>query len=214
MGSVLLIAACLRPTITCVGPLISEIGAETGMTQDQLGFLGALPVLMFATVSPFVGHLGRARGPESAVTVALVCLALGTVIRSLGGSASLCVGTAVASAAIAVANVLSPTLVKRDFGRPALGVALFTTCLSGAAALASGTTAPLSQQFGGWREGLVVWAVLPALVLPVWVARSSRLRGKTAIEPLDPAALFQVVRSPISWQVAGFFGRSRCRSTR
>ncbi|MCW2756675.1 MAG: transporter [Nocardioidaceae bacterium] len=207
LASVLLVAACLRPAITSVGPLLGTIGHDLGLNAFALGLLGAVPLLMFAGFSPLAGWVGRRLGIEAAVLAALVALVVGMVVRSLGGVAGLWVGTALAAAAVAVANVLAPALVKRDFRRPAIATAAFATTLSAFAATSSGVAVPLAHALGGWREGLLAWVALPLLVIPLWMVRM-RLRPGPVVraEELDPAALRRMWRSPIAWQVTVFFG--------
>lgn len=204
--SIMLVSACLRPAITSVGPLLDDIGQDTGLSSLRLGLLGALPLVMFAVLSPFSGLLGRLRGAEVALAGALVGLLGGSLLRSTAGLVGLWLGTALIGAAVAVANVLTPGLVKRDFGRPALATAMFTTVLSGAAAIASGSSVPIAEVLGGWRPGLVVWALLPAVVLPLWWVRMARTGGTDKTEVIDRGALRVVMRSPVAWQVATFFG--------
>ncbi|HSF27192.1 MAG TPA: MFS transporter, partial [Actinomycetes bacterium] len=114
--AVLLVAASLRPAITSVGPVLDLIGADTGLSQTALGLLGALPLLAFAVVSPLVPGPQRRLGLERMLLFALVVLAVGTVARSLPTLPALWLGTALIGAAIAVGNVLLPSLIKRDFG--------------------------------------------------------------------------------------------------
>lgn len=207
LTGVLLVAACLRPAITSVGPLLDQIGLGTGLGHSWLGLLGAVPLLMFASCSLFATSAAQPRGMEAAVLGALVLLGVGIVVRSAGGPVGLWIGTAVAGGAVAVANVLTPALVKRDFAKPTLVMAAFASTLSGFAAIASGTAVPLSHWLGGWREGLAFWLVLPLAVAPLWAWRMIRLRSPTSLEPrLHPDAVRRMWRSPIAWQVTLFFG--------
>ena len=68
-------------------------------------------------------------------------------------------GTVIASGAIAVANVLLPALIKRDFPKHSgamMGV--YTMAISGFAAVAAASTVPLGDLIGyGWRGALGVW---------------------------------------------------------
>lgn len=185
---------------------MDEIGDSTGLGHFELGLLGALPLLMFALCSPLAGRTARSRGIEVSIAAALAGIVIGTAVRSTAGIPGLWIGTALAGASIAVANVLTPTLLKRDFAKPALATAVFTTALSGAAALGAGSAVPLSESIGGWRWALLFWGLLPALVLPVWLMRAALVRSDVAPDPLDPMALRHVARSRISWQVTFFFG--------
>ena len=101
--TILVVAANLRPTITALGSVVGLIAVDTGMGAGALGLLGAIPLLMFAAVSPVVHFLTRVMGAERAVLVSTLVLIMATVVRSLPGStANLWIGTIVMGAAIAV----------------------------------------------------------------------------------------------------------------
>ncbi len=83
IATVLVVAANLRPAISAVGPLLEQVRADTGMSPSLLGLLGAIPVISFGIVSPFVHLLSSRWGLERSIFAALVLLAAGTVLRSL-----------------------------------------------------------------------------------------------------------------------------------
>jgi CP family cyanate transporter-like MFS transporter len=101
--------------------------------------------------------------------------------------------------------VLIPALVKRDFPRRAGTVmGIYTSCLSGFAALAAGATVPASDLIGaGWRAGLAVWAGLALLAVLVWLPLLHKPKAATATAGGAPASL---LRSPLAWQVTLFLG--------
>lgn len=176
------------------------------MGEFSLGLLAALPLLMFALCSPLAGRVARSRGMQQAVLGALVVLVLGIVLRSIGLVGLWC-GTALVGASVAIANVLTPALVKRDFAKAALATAAFATALSGFAAIASGTAVPLADWLGGWRQALVAWVLLPAVVVPLWLWRTARFRDPTLPSAnTDRIAVAEMWRSPVAWQVTVFFG--------
>ena len=148
-------AANLRPTITALGSVVGLVAADTGMGAGALGLLGAVPLLAFAVVSPIVHVLTRAIGADRAVLVSTLVLIVATVVRSLPGSpANLWIGTVVMGAAIAVANVVLPELVKRDFPTEVpMVTGLYSTVLGATAAVASGLALPIAE-LGGWRLGI------------------------------------------------------------
>ncbi len=207
--TILVVAANLRPTITAFGSVVGLIAEDTGMGAGALGLLGAVPVLAFGVVSPIVHLVTRVMGAERAVLVSTLVLILATVVRSLPGSlANLWIGTVVMGAAIAVANVVIPELVKRDFPTDVPTVTgLYTTVLGATAAVASGLARPIAD-VGGWRLGIGVWVVLSAVAALVWPLRMRRsvahgpevmgsglpLRGSTT----RPS----VWRSAVAWQVS------------
>ena len=212
----LVIALCLvsvnmRATITGVGPLIDQIGDDTGLDAAALGLLAALPILTWACVSPFAQTLSARFGLSRVVLAALVVLMLGTIWRSLPGSeVSLWAGTAVIGIALAVANVLMPAVVKRDFPlRIPLMMAVYTAVLSGFGALASGVVVPLSRiQTAdgdlGWRGALMLTGILLPVAIAVW---TWEMRGNAAASSrrrLDHRRGIWLDRR--AWLVAGYMG--------
>jgi MFS transporter, CP family, cyanate transporter len=76
--------------------------------------LPTLPLLIFAGLSLFA-RLGETYSIEKTLAWCLALIAVGIALRSEGSIAALFAGTAIFSAGIAVANVLVPSLIKRDY---------------------------------------------------------------------------------------------------
>ncbi|GAA4603397.1 CP family cyanate transporter-like MFS transporter [Actinoplanes octamycinicus] len=200
MFTVFLVALCLRPAITAVGPLLPQIGVAEGLGETAQGVLGALPLLAFAAVSPQVHRLSGRLGMERAVLVALLVLAAGGIVRSYTGPAGLWAGTLIVGCAIAVGNVLVPAIVKRDFAsNVSRATGVYTACLTLAAATASAVAVPLADA-ADWRLSLAVWSG-PALA--VAVAWAPRARHPTPHVTKNPA---RVWRQPHAWALTAFMG--------
>lgn len=205
--TILVVAANLRPTITAFGSVVGLVAADTGLGPGALGLLGGLPLLAFAVVSPVVHVLSRRLGAERAVLISTLVLIGATVVRSLPGPvANLMLGTVLMGAAIAVANVVIPELVKQDFpGEVPLVTGLYTTVLGATAAVASGLALPVAE-LGGWRLGIGIWGLLTVVAALVWPLRmrSRADRGPTAGagDPADAGPAPSVWRSPVAWQVS------------
>ncbi|MDH2444022.1 MFS transporter [Amnibacterium sp. CER49] len=204
--AVFLVALCLRPSITAVGPLVPVIGHDEHVSEGLLGLLGALPLLAFAAVSPVVHRATGRIGPERTLLVALVVLTVGTAVRSLGGVPGLWIGTALLGAAIAVGNVLAPVLVRRDFPRHvSVATGAFSAFMAIAAAVASAVAVPIATATD-WRVSLGIWAVLAAVVTVIWLPRA-RARGADdpdGLEPVEPHA--SVWRRREAWLVTAYMG--------
>lgn len=210
--AVCLVAANMRPTVTAVGPLLDQIGADTGMSLATLGLITSVPLVCWALVSPLAHDLSRRFGLSRVVLWALVLLAAGTLVRSLPGpSVSLWLGTGLIGVALALVNVLMPAAVKRDFpGRTAVVMALYTALLGGMGAVASGVAVPLSllaDDGSGWRIALLITggALLPfAIVSWAWATRGTHPpRPARAAFRRQPTGIWA---DPTAWQVAGYMG--------
>ncbi|QLQ11893.1 MAG: MFS transporter [Nocardioidaceae bacterium] len=203
------VAACLRPVLASVGPVLADIGDSYHLGETALGVLGALPLLVWAAFSPFAPGVGRRWGLERSILLALLVLAGGMAIRSWAGAGGLWLGTAVAAAALAVGNVLLPAVVKRDFPRNlALVTGAYSAVIGISAALASGLSVPFAQLLGGWRNGLAAWMLLPIVVALLWVLRMRR--SLAAVRPTAVSSTsrhgLRLLRSSMAWQVTVFFG--------
>ncbi|GGM38514.1 MFS transporter [Dactylosporangium sucinum] len=198
---VLLIGAVGRAPLTSVGPLVSDIRADLGLSSAAAGLLTTLPLLAFAVfslVAPLVA--GRA-GLERSLGIALLLLAGGIAVRSL--PAQLWIGTVAVGAAIACFNVLLPSVVKRDFpDRVAPVTGGYSATQSVVAAVASGTAVPLAAALAGWRWALASWALLVVVALVVWApsVRSAEPGASGAARAPLPW------RSVLAWQVTLFMG--------
>lgn len=212
---ILLVAACLRPAITSVGPILLQIGRDLTLDEAALGLLGTLPLLCFAVASWFVPRLVNRTGSAGAVLLALVGLAASIGLRSVPGVVALWVGTVGVGTCIAIGNVVVPALVKESFpARVSVMSGIYSAVIGLSSALASGIAEPLSRLLGGWRSGLAVWALPTLLVAGAWwrwalrhakqPATAGMSRDSTrgaAIGPTTP-----LWRSVIAWQVTAFMG--------
>jgi len=141
-------------------------------------------------------------------------LLAGLLLRLVSGLAFLFVGTALAGCAIAVANVLLPVLVRRDFpAHTGTAMGAFTALLIGFAALAAGVTVPIANALGGgWRPGLAIWTFPAAVAALVWLPVLPRQGGHPPADlPADapdaPRAgeVRRLLRHPLAWQLTLFF---------
>ncbi|MFH8678700.1 CynX/NimT family MFS transporter [Streptomyces lydicus] len=208
-AGVVLLALNLRPALVAVSPLAGTIRADSGMSAAATSLLTALPLLCFGLLAPLAPRLGRRFGTERSLlgTMALICL--GTALRMLDAVGALFAGTVVIGAGIAVANVLLPGLIKRDFpARAGLMTGLYSMSLFGGAALAAGVTVPVQQATGlDWRSTLACWGGLAVLALLFWLPRTGR-RTRVARAAAQEAAhpVRGLWRDPLAWQVTGYMG--------
>lgn len=205
LAGLLLIACVLRAPVTGVAPVLDLIQATYGLTRAQAGLLTTLPLVAFGVISPFAALLARAYGLERALFGALVLMVAGMGVRWAGPLWALYVGTALIGAGIAVANVLVPSLVKRDFPARVPTVTGMCALMMGAvAAGASAIAVPLADAYG-WRTALGGFIVLPLLALAIW---RSQLGAHTA--PAKGTAAMphggRIWHSAIAWQVTLYMG--------
>jgi CP family cyanate transporter-like MFS transporter len=212
-AGILILAANLRASITAIGPVLTDIRAELGLSSLAASGLITIPLLAFALFSPVVPWLARRYGIERTLAVGLAALTVGIVLRSLPVPGLLWVGTALLGAAIATANVLIPALIRRDYPRDVGKLTgMYQVAQTGAAALASSLAVPIAGVLpGGWRTAIGIWAGLGLLGLvafwpsvrqagPVVATDLITLPGGTRPQVRSPW------RSPVAWQVTAFMG--------
>ncbi len=212
--AVLLIAANMRATITGIGPLLDQIGDDFGISATTLGLLAALPLIAWAVVSPLAHDLSIRFGLARVILWAIILLTAGTIWRSLpGNELNLWLGTVTIGVALAVANVLMPAVIKRDFPlRVAAITGMYTALLGGFGALASGVVVPISHVETasgplGWQVALVATGILLpfAIALWAWATHAGRsVRAPRRSAGRRPAT--GIWTDGLAWLVAGYMG--------
>ena len=211
------VALNLRPAIVAVSPLLDTIREDTGLSAPLAGLLTTLPLICFGIFSPVAPRLAKRIGLEWAVGASLVLLVIGILMRLVTPVTALYAGSIVAGAAIAIANVLLPAFVKREFSeRPSAILGVYTAALNLGAAAAAGLTVPVGTALAlAWRPALAFWVVLAGLGFALWLPillRSRRLRAArpelseadrelAAAEDIRGLVL---LRSPVARQVTGY----------
>ncbi|MEU3770249.1 MFS transporter [Amycolatopsis keratiniphila] len=205
--AVILVALNLRPAITSIGPMLGEMRDDLGATATWAGVLTTLPGLCFAAAGLAAPLLARRFGIGAAIASALSVLAVGLVLRVIDGPYVVLGGTLVATAGIALANVLIPVVIKDSFpARVGMMTGVYTAALQGGGALGSALTPPLENAFGGWRQGLGAWSVLAVLALLVWILAARGAGRAPVAEAGKQGSGRSLLRSPLAWMVTLFFG--------
>ena len=206
---IIIVAAGLRAPLTSVGPLIGLMREDIYISNTWAGMLTTLPLLAFALFSPVVPKLARRFGAEATILVSIIFLTIGIVLRSLSGVAALYIGTAVIGLAIAVSNVLLPSLIKRDFpGQIGLMTGVYTISMNLLGAAASGISVPLAVGFGfGWQGALGIWSILSFVAIFAWLLQVKGYSGKKdPVVQHDNDDNRSLWRSVLAWQISLFMG--------
>jgi len=201
----------MRAAITSLPPVYPELSSAAGWSTATQAALAAVPVLSFAVFSGTAPLLARRLGEERVLGLALVLLVAGLVLRSAAPGVLLFPGTVLAGCAIALVNVLLPSLIKRR--RPDLAgllVGLYLMTLTAGAVLGAAIAVPVFAAAGGsaWggsglavRVTLGMWA-LPALAAAlVWLPQ---LRFRTVPVPAEGRGVLAMGRFALAWQVMAF----------
>jgi CP family cyanate transporter-like MFS transporter len=201
---VVLVAFNMRTAIAEIPPVLPDLGLSAGAQS----VLATVPVICFGLAALASPALRGWLGEERVVLAVLVVLLAGVVLRAAwpDGPLGLFTGTVLAGCAIAVMNVLVPSLVRRRFpGHVGLMTGVYTTSLVAGGAIAAGVTIPLRDASNGsLHVALGIWAIPIALAIVVWLPQ--RRYGALPVVAGGAEALRALGRNPIAWQVTLFMG--------
>lgn len=205
----------LRPAVVSIGPLLDDMRATTGLSGTGAGVLTAVSVACFGLFAPFAGRLSRRFGIERVLLGAVALLVPMLALRLVGTIPVLFVSVLLCGAAIAVANVLVPSLMRRSGAhRVGLLMGIYLVVLNGAAALSAAIAVPLRDTFdGSWAASLAFWAIPAAIATAIG---AFAWWGRSTAPPPTVNMSHRLERSPVTWalplfmslQVAQFYGAS------
>ena len=207
LAAILVCSLVLRPPLAAVGPLLPEISGALGLNALNQGVLSAIPVLTFG-LGAFVGPwFARRLGLERAMVFMLAALVLSIALRGWFGFGSLLIGTAIAGLAIAVANVLIPSVVRERFPKSVAKVtAAYTSVLAISASFAAATAVPTSAWVGDWNLALMIWLVPGLVALLLWLRLEPVHRDAEVVAFTGSQATVSITKSPVTWALFVFFG--------
>jgi MFS transporter, CP family, cyanate transporter len=210
---IMVLAVNLRAAITSLPPVFPELSAALHLSSASIAVLAAVPVLCFALFSGVAAPLSRGFGEERVLLAALLLLAAGLLLRGAFPGPLLFPGTVLAGGAIALMNVLLPSLIKRRRPEHAgLLIGAYLLMLGAGAVVASLIAVPVFRAAAAAHPGsdwpvqltLGLWALPAVVAAAVWLpqiryhtrpGRTVGHRGQMALR-----------RHPLAWQVAAFMG--------
>jgi CP family cyanate transporter-like MFS transporter len=204
-AAVLLAALNLRGAVISIAPVLDFLREDPGMSAAVAGLLVSIPVLCFGLSASLAPPIARRLGNEGALVAALMVLSAGILIRVIHPLAAILAGTALIGLAIGVANVVVPTIVKREFpARVGLMTALYVTVMLGFGGLVAAIMVPVSELPGmSVRAALGIWAGPALLAAAVWVPLRRARRDDPAVTA-GLGAVSGLWRDSLAWQVTGF----------
>lgn len=205
-ATLIFVALNLRMAVAAIPPVLTQIQRDTGLGSAGSGLLTALPLFCFGAMASSAPALVRRlrMGPLLGLTMAVV--AVGCAVRLAPSLAALFIGTAIVGSGIAVANVILPGLIKRDFRDVAAPmIALYALALSLGATIPAGLTIPIEDLTGiGWRPAVALWGVVALIALVLWLPRARR--EEPAVVAPRPSPARDLRRDRLAWAVTLFMG--------
>ncbi|BAS07224.1 uncharacterized transporter YycB [Arthrobacter sp. Hiyo4] len=181
-----LLALNLRGPFVAVAPVVDLMQADLGFTPVMLGLLTSIPVLCFALAASLASLTTRKLGAEFAVSLTILGVLAGVIVRSAGGPGPVVVGTVMIGLAITVGNIAVPLIIRRDFSplRQGTAMGVYTAALNIGSFLTSMVTAPLAE-LAGWRVALVSVGILAVIAIVFWTlavgARTAFVPSRTVV---------------------------------
>ncbi|KZE33957.1 MFS transporter [Microbacterium sp. T32] len=201
-AAIVLLALTLRIAVASLSPLLSAISRDFPLPAPVVGLIGMAPPVAFALSAVVTPAIERRVGLERLVLIAAATAAAMLGLRAVAVDAgTLLAATAGVFAAVGVANVLLPAVVKKYFPDR---VGLMTTVYSTTMAVATFTpplvAVPLSEAIG-WRGSFAVWAFVGVAAVVPWVVTAARARAgrDDIVEEPRASVLSRVVRVPQTW---------------
>ncbi len=200
------IAGCIRAPITSIGPQITAIRGSQNLGIIQFGFLTAIPVICFALAAPLPSlRIFRKIKTEQLIVFALLALAAATIFRTLGSNSLLFGSTIILGISIAILNIVTPALVRRDYPKKITTIMpIYSAVLALMASLGAGLSIPIANFFGGnWKFGISVWAIPAILVALIWIPL---LRKAQPMPDSHENHFKELLKSKKAWLVSLYMG--------
>ncbi len=207
-SAIVLLALTLRIAVASLSPLLIVIERDFPLPAAIVGLIGMAPPVAFAISGFVTPAIERRVGLERLVLVAAVVAAVMLGMRAVAVDAiTLLAATAGIFAAVGVANVLLPAVVKKYFpARIGLMTTIYTTTMAVATFMPPLVAVPLAESVG-WRGSFALWAAVAVAAVVPWVGMSLRARAARAdvLEQPKTSVLSRVVRVPQTWALAATF---------
>jgi CP family cyanate transporter-like MFS transporter len=202
----ILIAGCIRAPLTSLSPQINQIREDLGISVSLFGFLTSIPVICFAIAAPLpYTKLFRRISNELLIVLSLFILGFATISRSIGNSTNVFIATIILGIAIAILNVVTPAIVRRDYPtKITVIMPIYSATLALVASVAAGFSIPISRFFhDSWRIGIGIWALLPLITGLLWIP----VLRKAKPQPNSPVSHWKtLLRSKSAWMVTLYMG--------
>jgi CP family cyanate transporter-like MFS transporter len=181
---------------------VHDVRADLGLSAAAAGLLTTGPLLCLGLLAPLGPRLSRRMPVERLLLGCCIATGAGTAARGVGGTAGLFAGTLLAGAAIALAQVVLPALVRaRAPERAGTLTGAISMSLVLGATIAAFAAIPLERLFGSWQASLAVWGLPAFLAAAFWLPGAVRRH-----EPVPARVPAPLWRSPVAWSIAAFFG--------
>jgi CP family cyanate transporter-like MFS transporter len=195
----------MRTAVTSIGAVLVDLEHGVHASSGAAGVITTLPVICFAALGGLTPRLSARLGAHRLLVLSLVAMAVGLALRAMMTALwPFLLLSVLALSGGAVANVVLPVIVKRDFpDRIGRMTALYTTALAIGATAGAGLTVPIGSLGDGWRLGLGSWALFAAVAVLPWLTTLSGDHGEVTTKRAVRAGT--LLRSRTAWALTIFF---------
>lgn len=208
--AMILLATNMRAPIVALGSIAPVVQNALNISETQIGWLGAIPMLTFAIGALISPAIGKRYGLENTLITMIILLTLGMVVRVVVPTwIGFLSGTVMLTLAIGFANTLAaPVIKQRTPHHIPLITGLFSLTMTVSAGIVAGVVLPLSEHVG-WQWALGGWSLLGFFAIIIWIFLRLRL-GSSSHQAVPLATLgdsdISMWRTPFAWQIAIFMG--------
>lgn len=203
--ALILLAINLRAPIVMLGSLAPILKQTLGLTDNMIGWLGALPMPAFALGSLISPYIAKRIGLEHTLIIMVGLISVSLVVRILGDSWLFFFGTALMALAIGFVNTLGAPIIKKYApNHIALMTGLLSLCMSIFAGVIAWSVLPLAQTIG-WRFSMGLWAIFGILTVGIWIIISKHHKQDATITP-STYGQFNAWKNINAWLLAAFMG--------
>lgn len=165
---IIMVGLVLRTPFAVLPIVLSDIADGLHVSLSSLGLLTSLPLVMFALCSSFSPRMAQKFGLEKLFTMVLIILTIGSLIRIIN-LPFLYVGTIILGAAIALLNVLLPSIIQANQPeRIGLLTTFYISAMSLSITVASALVVPIVSATS-WQGLILALSAICLLALLVWL---------------------------------------------
>lgn len=208
--AMILLATNMRAPIVALGSIAPVVQEALNISETQIGWLGAVPMLTFALGALIAPTIGKRFGLENTLIAMIGLLTVGMIIRTAVPTwLGFLTGTLLLTLAIGFANTLAaPVIKQRTPQHIPLITGLFSLTMTVSAGIVAGVVLPLSESVG-WQWSLGGWSLLGVFAIVIWIFLRLRLGSSShqaAVLPTSESSDISMWRTPFAWQIAVFMG--------
>ena len=209
----ILLSVNMRSPIVMIGSLADILNQSLGLSPLYLGYLGALPLPLFALGALITPRLIANFGLMRLIVVVTTILTVAILLRVWVGMIGVFIGTFVLSLMIGILNVAIAPFIKQYLpNHITVATGIFSLSMSVSAGFLAWLVVPLSKMLN-WQFSLSVWAIFAVLIFIIRIQKISQVNGFFNQKTNQNLTInngfqthFLVWKNKMAWCLGVFFG--------